>query len=160
MTAADDRLHRKLAEALGLAQATRTAADAVRERVEDTKVLKRVAKLEAAEAELQERLNALVADDGDAGLLAVARRSRDAERRRQKAKLGEDGADDLDALALLVGLAAQELAAWRVIEVLAEAAGDEAVLEVAEDAVAAAEQHLGWATKSTRRVAKRAAREK
>jgi hypothetical protein len=146
------RLDQELADALGLAQAVRSAAAGARALGAPAKL----AAVEAEAAELQERLNALVvADPAKRALLTGrSRRLREVEDRRLP-----DDADVLDALQALAADAAHATAQWRVVRQLAKASGDRELRRLSKRSLATAEAHLELALDACTRTAKARAAE-
>jgi hypothetical protein len=144
----------KLAEALGLAQATRSIAETVERAVEDQSVRRKIKEICDAWATWQERLNELLVsrEEEREALLAQALRTRELHQRVAEERIAEG--DELDALEVLTGLAAQDSAHWRIIRELAKAQGDKQTLKLAEQALPGSRRLLKLSAKACGRQAK------
>jgi hypothetical protein len=151
------RLEQELADALGLAQAVRTAAAEARALVPYPKVRARLEAIEDDVAALQERVNAIVVADA-AKRTPLIDRSRRVREAQAGATAERPGGDALDALQALAAEAAYALAQWKVVRPLARAAGDERVAKLARRGIRCAERHLELTLDACRRVAKREAK--
>lgn len=152
------RLDRELADALGLAQAVRTAASTARDHLGDGgKLARRLASIDAELAQVQERVNEAVVGSPRkrAVLTARARRLRDAEATTRGDHPTD--ADALDAMQALVAEAAYAVAQWTVVRRLAKAYGAGEARKLAKWALPLAEQHLQVALEGVDKVAKRQA---
>jgi hypothetical protein len=136
------RTELKLAEALGLAQATRYVAETVERATDDEKVARRIKAICEAWSTWQERLNELVAGNAEHHdeLLARAAEVRDLHQRMADERIA--AGDELDALEVLAGLAAQDQAHWRIIRELATAQGDKRTFKLAEQALDGSKRQL------------------
>ena len=149
------RLQLELADALGVTQAVRAAATDAAARVDGGKLRKRLTRIDADLAPLQEEVNALVVADRSARtrLTGRSRRLRDAETAARP-----DESDGLDALQALAAEAAYALSQWSVVRRLAKGAGDKPAAKLAKRALPLAEEHLETALRCCDRAAKRQVR--
>jgi hypothetical protein len=152
------RTELKIAEALGLAQATRAIAEAVSELAVDGKVRRQVRDICDAWALWQERLNELVVEKsaGREVLLSRAAEIRDLHRRTAEDRIASG--DELDGLEALAGLAAQDVAHWRIVREMAGAQGDKKAHKLAEQALPGSKRQLKATIKACGQQAKAVAK--
>jgi hypothetical protein len=137
------QLESKLAEVIGLAQASQDATSKVAGLVEDQEVTQTLERMGQEAKETEER-GVQLADQLDGkktALLDKARETKSEATDMMKTYLGDD-ADGLDGLEFLIMAEAGELGHVEIVNKMNETAGDERIGELAEWALGVQRRHF------------------
>jgi hypothetical protein len=152
------RLESKLAEVLGLAMASRTAAESVQRRLEGNSGLSATLEKMHEEAAETEARCIQVAASFDGKKTAIADEARTV-RQRAAQMLDvylDDHADDLDGFEFLTMTEAAELCHWSVLQVMNDQAGDKTIAELVQWALPIQQRHYTDASESAKQLAAQA----
>ena len=136
-------LEEKLAEVIGLAQASRTATEKVESLSDDEEIRARLRQMRE-EAEETERRGTELAGGREGkktAILEKARETRQEGEQMMRAYLVE-GSDELDGFEFLTMAEAGEVGHWAVLRKLNEKAGEREIAELVEWALPIQERHF------------------
>ena len=137
------QLEEKLAEVIGLAQASQDTTSKVAKLVEDEQVSQTLEQMGQEAKETEERGVALAdqLDGKKTALLDKARETKSEAQEMAKTYLGDD-ADALDGLEFLIMAEAGELGHVEIVQKMNETAGDQQIGELAEWALGVQRRHF------------------
>ena len=136
-------LEEKLAEVIGLAQASQTATEKVEGLAEDDTIKQRLRQMREEAEETERRATELAeAREGKkTAILEKARETKQEGEQMMRAYLVE-GSDELDGFEFLTMAEAGELGHWAVLRKLNEKAGEASISELVEWALPLQERHF------------------
>ncbi len=136
-------LEEKLAEVIGLAQASKGATEKVEGLVDDDEIKQRLQQMREEAAETERRGTGL-ADERDGKKTAILEKARETKQEAEEMMstyLGDD-ADGLDGFEFLTMAEAGEVGHWAVLAKLNEQAGEQPIQELVEWALPIQERHF------------------
>jgi hypothetical protein len=149
-------LESKLAEVLGLAQASQGASDKVAGLVDDDSLAETLARMKEEAAETERRCTdyAEQLEGKKTAILDAARETKQEATEMMDTYLGED-ADGLDGMEFMIMAEAGEVGHWAILQQMNEQAGDATLRELTNWALPIQERHLETARESALQLAAR-----
>ena len=144
----------KLAEVLGLAQASQDTVSKVLKLCDDEQVVETLERMRDEARETQERCEAIAAEL-DGKKTAVEEKARETKQEASQMRddyLGDD-ADDLDGLEFMIMAEAGELGHVEVVDTMSSKGGDERVRELAQWVLPIQQRHFDQTRECARKLA-------
>jgi hypothetical protein len=144
----------KLAEVLGLAQASQGATDKISGLVEDDALAQQLKQMKEEASETERRCTEYAEnlEGKKTAILDSARETKSEATEMMQTYLGDD-ADALDGFEFLTMAEAGEVGHWEILGKFNEQAGDERLTELVQWALPIQERHLETARKSSLQIA-------
>jgi hypothetical protein len=136
-------LEEKLAEVIGLAQASQTTSKKVEGLVDDDAIVERLRQMREEAIETERRCTSL-ADDREGKKTAIldkARETKGEAEEMMRTYLGDD-ADGLDGFEFMIMAEAGEVGHWAVLSKLNESAGEDEIAELVDWALPIQQGHF------------------
>jgi hypothetical protein len=136
-------LEEKLAEVVGLAMAAQAATDKVLKLTDDSEAASALKQMNQEAAETEQRGTALVETmEGRKTAILEEASSTKAKASDMLSTYLDEDADDLDGFEFLIMAEAGEVGHWNVLSQMAQAAGNQEVIELAEWALPIQRRHF------------------